>query len=78
MRRYYFVFVLFFSETKVPDTAFNEAARDTINIILWGASGTALLILLIRLFISGIHRCRRRNQANLDLNSKCLKITHVL
>lgn len=57
------------TQTKVPDTAFNEAARDTINIILWGASGTALLILLIRLFISGIHRCRRRNQANLDLNN---------
>lgn len=57
------------TQTKIPDTTINEAAQDTINIILWGASGTALLILLIRLVISGIHHCRRRNQANLALNN---------
>jgi hypothetical protein len=67
-----------FSETKIPDTRINEAAQHTINIILWGASGIFLLILLIRLFISGIQHCRRRNQANLDHNSKYFKSVHVL
>jgi hypothetical protein len=67
-----------FSETKIPDTRINEAAQDTINIILWGASGLCLLILLIRVFISGIQKCRRRNQTDLDLNSKYFKSVHVL
>lgn len=58
-------------QTKLPNTVIDENAQQTINIILWAASGTALLILVIRLLVSGVRHCRRspvnRNRSSCTL-----------